>query len=279
MAVYNLQNCVHDVLHGLAVVFPAMTGHDNDALSRKIEAVQLRDSKLEILIYCVAHRVDGRVAGNEHVSHDRLAPEILRVRLRGRKMKIRDIADQRPVHLLREGRVLVPRAKTGFHMADLHLVVKCRQGSGKRRGRVAVHQNKVRLLFLEDLLHAEKRLRRDRGERLPLFHDIEVKICLEVKDFHDRVQHLAVLAGQADVGFDFFAALELLDKRRHFDGLRPCAEDRHDFKFLHGSPPAKRKTHLPADWARPAYFSAPAPSRQKSRACRSHRQRKSRQLK
>ena len=194
-------------------------------------------------------------------------------------MKIRDIADQRPIHLLREGRILVPRAKTGLDVADLHLMVKCRQGSGKCRGRVAVHQNKVGFLFLEDLLHAEKRLRRDRGERLPLFHDIEVKICLEVKDLHHGVQHLAVLAGQADVGFDFLAALKLLDERRHFDRLRPCAEDGHDFNFLHVFPPAKRKTHLPADWAVRTSAPASAPSRRKLRACRSRRQRRSRQLK
>ena len=74
---------MHDVLHGLAVVFPAMAGHDNDALARKVEAVQLRNIEPEILIHGVAHRVDRRVAGNEHVSHDRLAPEVLRIRLRG----------------------------------------------------------------------------------------------------------------------------------------------------------------------------------------------------
>ena len=74
---------MHDVLHGLAVVFPAMAGHDNDALARKVEAVQLRNIEPEILIYRVAHRIDRRVAGNEHVTHDYLAPEVLCIRLRG----------------------------------------------------------------------------------------------------------------------------------------------------------------------------------------------------
>ena len=37
----------------------------------------------EILIYRVAHRIDRRVAGNEHVTHDCLAPEVLCIRLRG----------------------------------------------------------------------------------------------------------------------------------------------------------------------------------------------------
>ena len=63
---------------------------------------------------------------------------------------------------------------------------------------------------------------------------MQVVIPRQPEDFHDGIEHLAVLTGQADVGFDFFAALELLDKRRHFDGLRPGAEDGHDFNaFAH----------------------------------------------
>jgi len=277
MAVHDLQNRVHDVLHGLSVVFPPVAGYDDHAPVRKIKAIQLCNAEVEVFRYGVAHRVDRRVASDEDIAHDRLTAQVLRIRLRGRKMQVRNVAHQRPVHFLREGRILIPRAKPGFDMPHLHLMVKCRQRACKRRGRVAVDQNEVRLVFFKDFLHAKKRLRRDRGKRLPLFHNIEVKIRLEVEDFHDGIEHLAVLTGQADVGFDFLPALQLLHQRRHLNRLRARAEDGHHFDFTHVVPPEMRKTDLPILQTRPARtsVSAQAPACRRSRAYRLRRRRRS----
>ena len=66
---------------------------------------------------------------------------------------------------------------------------------------------------------------------------MQVIIARQLKDLHDGIEHFPVLAGQADDAFDLLAGLQRLDKRRHFDGLRPCAEDGHDFQLIHAVPP------------------------------------------
>ena len=92
--------------------------------------------------------------------------------------------------------------------------------------------------------------------------------------YHRRLAHLLTARGLLpDIRIRLARYYDelLVDEVQDFAG--------HDFNFLHVFPPAKRKTHLPADWAVRTSAPASAPSRRKSRACRSHRQRRSRQLK
>ena len=237
MRLHDAQDGVHDVLHGLAVVLPPVAGDGDDAAATEIQLVEQLRREDEIRLHGVAHGVDGRVAGDEDVAHDGLAAQILRVRAGGRKMQIGDVADERAVHLLREGGVFVPGAKPCFHMADLHLMVKRGQRPGKRRGRIAVDEHEVGLDGVQHLVHAEQGLGGDGGECLALFHDVQVIIARQAEYLHDGIEHFPVLAGEADDAFDLLAGLQRLDERRHLDGLRPRAEDGHDFQLIHAVPP------------------------------------------
>ena len=40
--------------------------------------------------------------------------------------------------------------------------------------------------------------------------------------------NLAVLTGDADNGFDIFSGFQFIDQGAHLDGLRPCAENKHN---------------------------------------------------
>ena len=60
-------------------------------------------------------------------------------------MQIGNIADERAVHLLREGGVFVPGTKSGLNMTDLDLMIERGKRTSERCGRVAVDKNKVRL--------------------------------------------------------------------------------------------------------------------------------------
>ena len=163
-------------------------------------------------------------------------------------MQIGDIADEGAVHLLREGGVFIPRAKPGLDVADLDLMIERGKRARERRGRVAVDKDKVGLDGVQNVVHAEQRLGGDSGERLALFHDMQVIIARQLEDLHDGVEHFPVLAGQADDAFDLVAGLQRLDKRRHFNSLRPRAEDGHDFQLIHAVPPV----FLPARLSAPA---------------------------
>ena len=53
---------------------------------------------------------------------------------------------------------------------------------------------------------------------------------MDIKDVEHLVEHFTVLTGDTDKGLERIGMfLELLDKRRHLDGLRPGSENKHDF--------------------------------------------------
>jgi hypothetical protein len=59
---------------------------------------------------------------------------------------------------------------------------------------------------------------------LSRLHDVEIVVGLQGKRGHHLIQHLAMLAGNADARQDLFVLSERLDHRRHLDGFRTCAE-------------------------------------------------------
>ena len=131
-------------------------------------------------------------------------------------------------------------------MADRDLLIEGRQRPGERRGRIAVHQDKVRLCLLQGLLHAEQGARCDGRQRLLLLHDIQVILRRQAEDLHDGVQHLAVLARKAADTLKFRPLRQRLHQRGHFDRLRPRAEDGHHLNFLHAVPPPAFSHFLPS---------------------------------
>ena len=233
MGLHHIANGVHDVLHGLAVVLPAVAGDNNDALARKIQIVEQLRGEVEVLLHCGTHGVDGGVAGDEYLAHNRFATKIFRIGLCRREMEIRHIAHQHAVHLFGIGRVFVIGPEARLHVPDGHLVVEGRQSAGKGGGRIAVDQDQVGLCLLDHPVHAQDGLGGNRCKGLLLFHDIEVVIALQPENLHDGIQHFPVLAREAAEALDLRMGRKLLHQRRHLNGLRAGAEDRHNFTGFH----------------------------------------------
>ena len=221
-----------DVAHGLAVVLAPMAGHGDDP-ARKIDLPQfVRDELLPA--DGVGHGVDHGVAGDENVALHGLALEVVGVVCGRCEVQRGNAADERAVHLLREGRPAVVRAQTGLDMADGDLGVKRGERAGKRRRGVAVDKHDVRLHLTEHFAHPLKHARCDRGQILPLLHDVEIVVGTNAETVHDGVEHFPVLRRDAHDALDLGMLLQLQHERRHFDRFRPRAENGHDFNaFAH----------------------------------------------
>ena len=166
--------------------------------------------------------VDDGVAGDEDPALCLLVEEVLLAEGRGGEIVGGDAASDLAVHLLGPGAVDVVGAKAGLHVAHGNLLVEGSEGSGGGGGGVAVDQHHIWLARLEHVAHTGEHAGGDIVQVLPLLHDIEVVVGLDAEDVQDLVQHLPVLAGDADPGFEVFRMLlELLDQRAHLDGLRP----------------------------------------------------------
>ena len=242
----NVSHGPQDVMHGLAIVLAAVACQNDNAAALEIQLVELCRGKAVIRAHRRAHGVDDGVARAEDLTLYGLTAQIIHIGRRWREVQRRNIADERAVHLLREGGIPVIGPQARLDMADRDLLIKGRQRPGKRRGRVAVHQNEVRLRLLQGLLHAEQGARCDGRQRLLLLHDIQVILRRQTEDLHNGVQHLAVLARKAADTLKFRPLRQRLHQRGHFDRLRPRAEDGHHLNFLHAiSPPA-------FPWSRPA---------------------------
>ena len=148
-------------------------------------------------------------------------------------MQRRKAAYEAAVHLLGEGAVAVIGAQPGLDVADGYFSVDRGERGGEGRARVAVDKDKVGLEFGKAALKTLERLDGDVGEGLIFAHDVEVGVGLEAEAAHDRVEHLAVLCGDADEALDALAALKLQRERRHFYSLRARAENGHDLELTH----------------------------------------------
>ena len=58
-------------------------------------------------------------------------------------------------------------------------------------------QHQVRLDLAEHSLHPQQAFGGDSGQGLARLHDVQIKLWVQVKDLQHRVQHLAVLGGDA----------------------------------------------------------------------------------
>ena len=152
-------------------------------------------------------------------------------------MQVGNIARQPTVHLLRIGGVFVKGAQAGFDMPDLYFCIKGGKRGGKRGRGIAMYQDQIGACLREDAGKPTQSFGGDGRERLPLLHDIQVKIGLHMKNIKHRIKHFAVLCRHAAQAFDLRALSELKYERRHLDGFRPRAENRHDLNFAHNCLP------------------------------------------
>ena len=144
-----------------------------------------------------------------------------------------DAAGDLAVHLLRPGAVDVVGAEAGLDMAYGDLLVKGRERRGGAGGRVAMDQDDIGLDLLQDVAHAGEHAGRDVVQVLPLLHDVQVEVRLDLEDPEHLVQHLPMLPGDAHNRLKLFRTLlELLHQRAHLDGLGAGSENEHYFLHL-----------------------------------------------
>ena len=212
-------------VHGLAKVLAAV-GRDED------EAGALSPLELGMSI-ALAHggakRVDSGVAGDPDPGlRLALTEQVLLARLRGGEIVLAHDVDRLAVELLRPGAVDVVRAQAGFHMSHGNLKVEACERSGEAGRGVAVNQNDVGPLVLENGLELDQHVARNVEQRLARLHDRKVVVGSHVENSKDLVEHLAVLACHCHDGLELISARpKLVDKRAHLDGLRAGAEDEH----------------------------------------------------
>ena len=227
----------HDVLHGLAVVLPAVAGDQKDLFPAIGQAVELLGVENVIRTHGGFQRVDHGVAGDEHALGHRLPAEVLPVVLRGAEVQVRNLGHQLPVHFLGVRRILVVGPEPRLHVAHRHLVVEGRQGPGEGGGGVPVDQDHIRLQCVDGLIHAGEALAGDGAEGLPGGHDVQVPVRLQAKDLQHAVQHFPMLGGDAADRLYLLPRGQLLHQGGHLDGLRPGAEHAHNAQLFHVSPP------------------------------------------
>ena len=224
------------VLERLRAHLAAVHRRDDQALPVQPEVRERRRVGLERHAGNGLERVDDGVAGHvDTVLGDALAVEVLRAGRGRREMDVGEHAGDAAVHLLRPGIVLVERAQARLDVADLPALLEGGEARGHRRRRVALDEHPVGPLLLEDGAQAVDHGDRHVVQRLRVLHHVQVVVRLDLEQVEHLVEHLAVLAGDADPRDELVGApLELLDHRSELDRLRARAEDRQDLDHVPG---------------------------------------------
>lgn len=152
MLLHHAADGAEHAVHGLAQVLAAVRGDEDEP--RALRPLQLR------VRVALAHRggkrVDAGVAGHpDAVGGFALIQQVLLTRLRGREVVPGDDVDRLSVELLRPGAVDVARAQARLDVTDRDLQVEARQRGGEARRGVAVDEDHVGALILEDRLQLE----------------------------------------------------------------------------------------------------------------------------
>lgn len=214
-------------VHGLAEVLAAVR-RDED------EAGALRPLELGVgvtLAHGGTQGVDAGVPSDPDLGLGlALAEQVLLARLRGGEVVLAHDVYRLAVELLGPGAVDVVRAQAGLDVPHRDLQVEARERSGEAGRGVAVNQDHVGPLVLEDGPELEQHVARDVEQRLARLHDRQVVVGSHTEDAQHLVEHLAVLARHGHDGLELLLArLQLVDERAHLDCLRAGAEDEHDF--------------------------------------------------
>ena len=116
-------------------------------------------------------------------------------------------------------------------MAYRHLFIKGSQAGRHGGGGVAMHQQQVVALALQDAAQAQQNMAGDVGQVLPRLHDVEVVVGLDAKQIKHLVKHLPMLRCDANLRLNAGRVCQSVDDRRHFDGLGAGTKNSED---LHG---------------------------------------------
>lgn len=152
MLLHHAADGAEHAVHGLAQVLAAVR-RDED------EAGALRPGELGVgisLAYGGAQGVDAGVAGDPDLGLGlALVEQVLLAGLRGREVVLAHDVDRLAIELLGPGAVDVVRAQASLHMSHGDLQVETRERRGEAARGVAVDQDYVGSLALEDCLELE----------------------------------------------------------------------------------------------------------------------------
>ena len=218
-------NGAKHAVHGLAQVL-ATVRRDED------EAGALRPLELGVGIAIAnggAKGVDSRVAGDPDLRlRLALVQKVLLAGLSGGEIVLAHDVDRLTVELLRPGAEDVVRAQARLNVPHGDLQVEASERRGEAGRGVAVDQDHVGPLVLEDRLELEQHVARHVEQRLARLHDRQVVVWDHAEDAQHLVEHLAVLTGHSHDGLELIPArLQLVGERAHLDSLRSGAEDEH----------------------------------------------------
>lgn len=241
MLLHHAADGAEHAVHGLAQVLAAMRGDEDESAAPCPLQLRVRVA----LAHRGSERVDPGVAGDPDAPGGLpLVQQVPPARLRGREVVRGEDVDRLAVELLRPGAVDVARAQARLDVADRDLQVEARQRRREARGGVAVDEDHVGALILEDRPQLEQHVAGHVEQGLARLHDRQVVVGLDVEHPQHLLEHLAVLARHADDGLELSRpGLELVDERAHLDGLRARAEDEHDFP-RHDGPPSSFSSSL-----------------------------------
>ena len=225
MLLHHAADGAEHAVHGLTQVLAAMRRDEDEAGA--LGPIELRVGVA--LANGGAKGVDSRVAGDPDLRiRLALVQKVLLARLRGCEVVLAHDIDRLAVELLGPGAVDVVRAQAGLHMPHGDLQVETRERRGEAGRGVAVDQDHVGRLVLEDGLELKQHVARHVEQRLARLHDRQVVVGSHIEDAQNLVQHLAVLAGHSHDGLELIRTrLELVGERAHLDCLRAGAEDEH----------------------------------------------------
>ncbi len=171
--------------------------------------------------------IDHRVAGHDNtLFRDAFTQQVLACPTGGGEVQVGDHAGNAAVDLFGEGLPFIAGAQAGFHVTETEPVVVSQQGSRHDRGGIALGQHPIRLDLLQNGIQAGEDRRRQIGQGLPGLHQVQVEVGLDGKQAQHLVEHLAVLGGDADQGFEPGRLRQAIHNRRHFYGFRTGADDR-----------------------------------------------------
>lgn len=179
MLLHHAADGAEHAVHGLAKVLAAVR-RDED------EAGALRPVELGMgvpLAHGGAQGVDAGVAGDPDLELGlALGEQVLLARLRGGEVVLAHDVDSLAVELLGPGAVDVVRAKARLDVAHGDLQVEAGERRGEAGRGVAVDQDDVGPLVLEDGLELEHHVACNIEQRLARLHDGEVVVGRNVED-------------------------------------------------------------------------------------------------
>ena len=229
-----------NALEAVAEVFPPVPGHADQPFVGVDEAELLGEARLQgraalDFRHGLPQGVDDGVAGHVDLRPgDAFAHQVGPGGGRGGQVQRREPADQAAVHLLGPRGLEIAGAQARLDMGDLGFRVKRGQAGGQGGGGVAVDEHPVVAAPFKDFPQAGQNVGGDVGQVLARLHDVEVEIRMDVEQLQHLVEHLPVLGGHANMGFDGLGLAQRGHHRGHFDGLGAGAE--HDKNFQRDVP-------------------------------------------